>query len=741
MDNNMNNQENILPEDSNARHGESAKNKVSEEFEDLFEEEIADIHNEIIKNYEVSSEMKPIFFQYMPLEENIMELAQREQQKESLSEIQGESGFSRITPEDITEKDKETFFVREAMEIGSIVKQHYKIVEKLEEKKYQIKYLVSECSKPNSYFILYELFMPEITTEELIDRKNKFRDIAHLFTHAHHQNLADIIETFHENNKEYCVIEKVEGLNIEKLSMMASKPFSEKEIATFGIQLCDALEFLHYRPTPFTLGKIDPDNIIVCNENVIKITEYDFQRFFDPDKTMNFLPDAPSILYGDITSLARVLYFLLSKEHYNELSKENTLPESVSQKMRKLLEITCTEGQKSLGDIKLFKELFLKTQIQDKEEVKKSTEAYSPSLFGSFQKVIDSFKNQNIYIKWIETIGIALIIYLTLIQRVDLSSNTKPISTNSVCIAAGSNLMVVDSSNYEVLTKEEKLYYITSVLSRNIRVLEKNNSSRLLFVADSTGIIHLFDLDKNLKDEVTSITTDKAPSLMITDDQNKNLYVLHQSSRPHISVIDLNTLKLKYVFPAGENPTGLAYLPASSPGEIDGSETPLLIVSNSNSRNIWFINTATGTVTATIDIEGKPGTIILSKNNKKLYVLDTEISKIYVINTIDLTIQKSYNFTVGKQPTEMVMDSENNKLWIIEQKSNKLVDFDLIKEQFGQTKNILSAPYEIFFNDKNNDIWLLNYGTKDVVIYNLKTQKSRRIDTDGKTPKAYGEIK
>ena len=150
------------------------------------------------------------------------------------------------------------------------------------------------------------------------------------------------------NNRNYYYEENIDGLDLVRLNEMNTKFFSEKEVMKWALQLCDAAEFLHYRPVPFTMGEIGPRHVMVDDTGLVKIIGFDLQRFFDVNRTLAYLPDDPTKLYGDVTEIARIIYFLLTKQEYDSRSFDIEWPDHVKPKMRKLLETACKTGQKNL---------------------------------------------------------------------------------------------------------------------------------------------------------------------------------------------------------------------------------------------------------------------------------------------------------------------------------------------------------------------------------------------------------
>ena len=65
--------------------------------------------------------------------------------------------------------------------------------------------------------------------------------------------------------------ERVEGVNLEEYLLKENTEFLEEEILEIGIQLCDALHFLHSNRPPIIHGDVKPENIMISMEKPLRI--------------------------------------------------------------------------------------------------------------------------------------------------------------------------------------------------------------------------------------------------------------------------------------------------------------------------------------------------------------------------------------------------------------------------------------------------------------------------------------
>ena len=65
--------------------------------------------------------------------------------------------------------------------------------------------------------------------------------------------------------------ERVDGLTLEEYLFKENTEFLEEEILEIGIQLCDALHFLHSNRPPIIHGDVKPENIMISEKKPLRI--------------------------------------------------------------------------------------------------------------------------------------------------------------------------------------------------------------------------------------------------------------------------------------------------------------------------------------------------------------------------------------------------------------------------------------------------------------------------------------
>lgn len=162
------------------------------------------------------------------------------------------------------------------------------------------------------------------------DFESNFYQNAMLWAQLNHQNIARVLDHFHEDGKYYLVTEYVDGAPIDEFC----KTQSTSDVISLFINVLEAFNYAHSIDLKRSVGldqtnnnivrivhaDIKPSNIIVSSKNMLKITDFGLSQFVkDTSRTENiaFLP--PEILTSsvldarsDVFSLGRLLSHLLN---------------------------------------------------------------------------------------------------------------------------------------------------------------------------------------------------------------------------------------------------------------------------------------------------------------------------------------------------------------------------------------------------------------------------------------------
>lgn len=96
-------------------------------------------------------------------------------------------------------------------------------------------------------------------------------------------NLPKIYEIFEEDGRLTIVEEFINGSTIEDI-LKSGKVLDEETALGFMINLCDVLKLLHSLKPAIIHRDIKPSNVIINNDGILKLIDYDVSRIYKEDK-------------------------------------------------------------------------------------------------------------------------------------------------------------------------------------------------------------------------------------------------------------------------------------------------------------------------------------------------------------------------------------------------------------------------------------------------------------------------
>ena len=171
----------------------------------------------------------------------------------------------------------------------------------------------------------------EMSDAALVDAQEKqtaidaFQSEAILLASMKHPHLTKVVDYFEEGGKHYLVMDYIDGRTFADMLDAQTQPFTEAQVASWAIQLCDVLDYLHNQSTPVIFRDLKPGNVMLDGEGQIHLIDFGIARLFKPGKnrdTSSFGTQgyAPKEQYGrgqtdarsDIYALGATLHHLLT---------------------------------------------------------------------------------------------------------------------------------------------------------------------------------------------------------------------------------------------------------------------------------------------------------------------------------------------------------------------------------------------------------------------------------------------
>ena len=178
-----------------------------------------------------------------------------------------------------------------ALPIGTVLDGKFKIVQVLGEGGMGTVYKVAQDTVPGMppyYYAVKELLVSPNTTKEdrdaAVDRFN--REIA-LLRGLKNTHIASIMVPFQERGNYYFVMEFVPGHSLEKLLEDSKSPLPEDKVIKWGVEVCEALTYIHTRIPPIILRDLKPGNIMITSDDEVQLIDFGIARRFDANKRTN----------------------------------------------------------------------------------------------------------------------------------------------------------------------------------------------------------------------------------------------------------------------------------------------------------------------------------------------------------------------------------------------------------------------------------------------------------------------
>lgn len=113
---------------------------------------------------------------------------------------------------------------------------------------------------------------------------------ANLMKRLDHPALPRIVDIIEDGSNEddstlYVVMDYVEGESLNKVLARVGHGLPQDDVIDWGIQLCDALGYLHSRKPPIIYRDMKPGNIMLRDDGTVKLIDFGIAREYKQDKT------------------------------------------------------------------------------------------------------------------------------------------------------------------------------------------------------------------------------------------------------------------------------------------------------------------------------------------------------------------------------------------------------------------------------------------------------------------------
>lgn len=168
---------------------------------------------------------------------------------------------------------------------NSFLRNRYLILRKIGQGGMAAVYQATDTIQPGSQWAIKEMSDAALSASDRDYAVQTFLQEGNLLRTLNHPNLPRVIDVFSESGKHYLVMEFVPGQTLQNMIEDRTQPFSQTEVLTWALQLCDVLSYLHNQNPKIIFRDLKPSNIMLTPQGQIKLIDFGIVRFFKPGKT------------------------------------------------------------------------------------------------------------------------------------------------------------------------------------------------------------------------------------------------------------------------------------------------------------------------------------------------------------------------------------------------------------------------------------------------------------------------
>ena len=146
-------------------------------------------------------------------------------------------------------------------------------------------YLARDTKERGAVWAVKELDYSAIPISEADEARVLFSKEAELLKRLSHPSLPQVIDHFRIDDRDYLVMERVEGPTLESILESRREPLPEGKVWQLGLGLLRTLHYLHHRTPPIVYRDLKPANVMVTMDGEVKLIDFGIARVVVPKKS------------------------------------------------------------------------------------------------------------------------------------------------------------------------------------------------------------------------------------------------------------------------------------------------------------------------------------------------------------------------------------------------------------------------------------------------------------------------
>lgn len=173
-------------------------------------------------------------------------------------------------------------------DIGTLVDGRFRVIDKLGEGGMSIVWLARD-ERLEKLWAIKEV---KLNSNDGLYRANiaATRQEANIMKRLDHPALPRIVDVVDDGESLLVVMDYVQGKDLLKRLKERGTAFAEKDVMEWGIQLCDALGYLHAQNPPIIYRDMKPGNVVLQDDGTVKIIDFGIAREYKEGQSLDTTP-------------------------------------------------------------------------------------------------------------------------------------------------------------------------------------------------------------------------------------------------------------------------------------------------------------------------------------------------------------------------------------------------------------------------------------------------------------------
>ncbi|WP_334077211.1 serine/threonine-protein kinase [Paenibacillus sanfengchensis] len=164
--------------------------------------------------------------------------------------------------------------------VGDVLAGRYRLERVIGEGGMSRVYLASDLKLPGKQWAVKESF----GMEGIGVRPEEEAKLLIGLSHPRLPQIVDFIQ-LRESGHSYLVMDVVEGVHLDRFVLDQRKALSVEQLAGFGSQICEGLQYLHSRRPPIVHRDLKPSNLLVDGKGQIRFVDFGIARKYKPERS------------------------------------------------------------------------------------------------------------------------------------------------------------------------------------------------------------------------------------------------------------------------------------------------------------------------------------------------------------------------------------------------------------------------------------------------------------------------